>query len=118
MVALGPKIAGLWANDDAAAATVEAAAETAGEMAWRMPLEQDYRSHIDSQIADMKNNAERYGSAIAAALFLEEFVDDKPWVHLDIAGPARAGKAEHYVVKGGTGYGVRTLVEVAEGMAG
>lgn len=118
MVALGPKIAGLWSNDDEAAVAVEAAARTAGEKVWRMPLEQEYRSHIDSSVADMKNTAERWGGAIAAALLLEAFVDDRPWVHLDIAGPARASKAEHYVMKGGTGYGVRTMVEIAAGLAG
>ncbi len=117
MVALGPLIAGLWSNDDEAAVAVESAARNAGEKVWRMPLEQEYRSHIESSIADMKNTAERYGSAIAAALLLEAFVDDQPWVHLDIAGPARASKAEHYLLKGGTGFGVRTLVEVAAGMA-
>jgi leucyl aminopeptidase len=117
VVALGPKVAGLWSNDDEAAAAVEAAALNAGEKVWRMPLEQEYQSHIESSVADMKNTAERYGSAIAAALLLEAFVDERPWVHLDIAGPARAGKAEHYVAKGGTGFGVRTLVEVAAGLA-
>jgi leucyl aminopeptidase len=117
MVALGPKIAGLWSNDDEAANAVESAARNAGEKVWRMPLEQEYRSHIESSVADMKNTAERYGSAIAAALLLESFVDDRPWVHLDIAGPARASKADHYVAKGGTGFGVRTLVEIAAGLA-
>ena len=117
-IALGPKIAGLWSNDDDAAAHVAGAAERAGEKVWRMPLEKEYASHIESSIADMKNTGERYGSAIAAALILAEFVGEAPWVHLDIAGPARAAKAEHYVTKGGTGFGVRTLIAVAEDLAG
>ncbi|MDJ0960587.1 MAG: leucyl aminopeptidase [Acidimicrobiia bacterium] len=116
-VALGPKIAGVWANDDGAAAAIDNAAQRSGEMVWRMPLEREYRSFIDSDIADMKNTGERYGGAISAALLLAEFVGDGPWAHLDIAGPARSGKAEHYIAKGGTGFGVRTLVELAAGYA-
>ncbi|NIS31825.1 MAG: hypothetical protein GWO04_18570, partial [Actinobacteria bacterium] len=69
---------------------------------------------IDSDIADMKNTGGRYGGAITAALLLKEFVADGiPWAHLDIAGPARASEANHYIAKGGTGFGVRTLVELA-----
>lgn len=69
---------------------------------------------IDSDVADMKNSGERWGGAITAALLLQEFVGDTPWVHLDIAGPARSGKDEHYLTKGGTGFGVRTLVALAQ----
>jgi leucyl aminopeptidase len=71
----------------------------------------DYRSHIDSEVADMRNVG-RPGQAgsIAAALLLREFVDDVPWAHLDIAGPARSDEAGRYLAKGGTGFGVRTLV--------
>ena len=78
-----------------------------------MPLEREYRTFIDSEIADMKNTGERYGGAISAALLLAEFAGDGPWAHLDIAGPARSGKAEHYIAKGGTGFGVRLLVDLA-----
>jgi len=116
-VALGPKIGGLWANDDEAAARVVAAGARAGEKLWRMPLEAEYRVHIESTVADMKNTGERYGSPISAALLLAEFAGDRPWVHLDIAGPARAAKAEHYLSAGGTGFGVRTLIALAEDMA-
>ncbi len=116
MVALGGKIAGAFARHDDAAALVEAAAAAAGEAVWRLPLEKEYRSKLDSTIADMKNIGDRNGGAITASLFLEEFVADLPWVHLDIAGPARADSDEHYVSKGGTGYGVRTLVAVAEAL--
>jgi len=115
-VALGPNIGGLFAADDGAAETVGAAAAAAGEKVWRMPLDAEYASMIESDIADMKNIAGRWGSAITAGLLLKEFVDDVPWVHLDVAGPARADKTEHYVQKGGSGFGVRTLVSVAEAM--
>lgn len=117
VVALGNDIAGLWANDDDVASTVTSAASAAGEKFWHMPLEQDYKSMIDSDIADIKNTAGRWGGAITAALFLQRFVGDQPWAHLDIAGPARADKAKHYVTKGGTGFAVRTMVAVAEAFA-
>jgi leucyl aminopeptidase len=83
-----------------------------------MPLPEDYRKNIDSDVADMKNTGPRYGGAINAALLLKEFAGDVPWVHLDIAGPARASEAEHYLTKGGTGFGVRTLVQLARDMGG
>ncbi len=117
-IALGPKIGGLFSNDDAAADRVAGAAARAGEKLWRLPLETEYRSHIESAVADMKNTGERHGSAIAAALILAEFAGDRPWVHLDVAGPARATRAEHYLSKGGTGFGVRTLIALAEDLAG
>jgi leucyl aminopeptidase len=82
-----------------------------------MPLPADYRKKIDSEVADMKNTGPRYGGAINAALLLKEFVGDVPWAHLDIAGPARAPETAHYLVKGGTGFGVRTLVALAEALA-
>ncbi|HHC07656.1 MAG TPA: leucyl aminopeptidase [Actinobacteria bacterium] len=116
-VALGPKIAGVFGNDEAIVDEVVAAARTAGESVWPLPLERSYRSMIDSTVADMKNTGERFGGAITAALLLAEFVEDRPWAHLDIAGPARADKAEHEVPKGGTGFGVRTLVEFVAGRA-
>lgn len=115
-VALGPSIGGLFASDDDAAELVVSAATAAGEKMWRMPLEAEYKPLIESDIADMKNIAGRWGGAITAGLILSEFVGDTPWVHLDVAGPARAEKAEHYISKGGTGFGVRTLVEVARSM--
>ena len=117
VVALGPLIGAIFASDDAAAEIVESAAAAAGEKMWRMPLETEYKPMIESDIADMKNIAGRWGGAITAGLLLSEFVGDTPWVHLDIAGPARADKADHYIAKGGTGFGVLTLVEVARSMA-
>jgi len=115
-VALGPLIAGLFASDDEAAQLVEDAAKAAGEKVWRLPLEDEYRSSMESDIADMKNTTGRYGGAIGAGLILSEFVGDTPWVHLDIAGPARAEKTDHYITKGGSGFGVRTLVSIARAM--
>ena len=117
-IALGPKIGGLFTSDDDVAELVAAAAAAAGEQLWRLPLETSYRQFIDSDVADVRNSStQRYGGAITAALFLAEFVDGVPWAHLDVAGPARASKAEHYVSKGGTGFGVRTLVEIAAALA-
>jgi leucyl aminopeptidase len=115
-VALGEKIAGLFGADEPAALVSEAA-EAAGERVWHMPMPEDYRKNIDSDVADMKNTGPRWGGAINAALLLKEFVGDVDWVHLDIAGPARASDSEHYITKGGTGFGVRTMVEVARRMA-
>lgn len=118
MVALGRKIAGVFGTDDAVE-QVLAAAQAAGERVWHLPLPDDYRKMIDSEVADMRNNtSDRYGGAITAALLLREFAGDGPWAHLDIAGPARAQDAEGYIVKGGTGFGVRTIVELARTMAG
>ena len=117
-VALGSKVGGLFASDDEPAETVLASARRAGESMWRLPLEQGYRSKLDSPIADLKNIGDRYGGAITAALFLSEFTAGLPWVHLDIAGPARAESDDGYVAKGGTGFAVSTLVAVAEDMAG
>jgi len=113
-VALGEKIAGLWGNTDEAIHKVKAAAKSAGEDVWHMPLPDFYRKNIDSDVADMKNTGPRYGGSINAALFLKEFVGDVPWAHLDIAGPARWPDDEHYHVKGGSGFGVRTLIRLIE----
>ena len=101
-VALGEKIAGLWGNTDEAIEQVKAAAADAGEAVWHMPLPSYYRKNIDSDVADIKNTGTRYGGSINAALFLKEFVGEVPWVHLDIAGPARWPDDEHYQVKGGS----------------
>ncbi|HEX3394871.1 MAG TPA: leucyl aminopeptidase [Acidimicrobiales bacterium] len=113
MVALGPKIAGLMGNHDGWVHQVRTAADRAGEKVWPLPLPQEYRRSIDSEIADVKNiGSDRYGGALTAGLFLREFVADVPWAHLDIAGPARSGDDDGYVRKGGTGWGVRTLLEL------
>jgi leucyl aminopeptidase len=115
MVALGEKIAGLMGNRDNWNQQVQAAADATGEPVWPLPLPSDYRKLLDSEVADLRNiSTSHYGGAITAALFLAEFVDGVPWAHLDIAGPARASSDDGYLVKGGTGFGVRTLVELVE----
>ncbi len=116
LVALGEEITGLMSNNTELADAVLAAAEDAGEKMWRMPLEKRYKSMIESDIADLRNiPTNRYGGSLTAGLFLEEFVDGLPWVHLDIAGPAFYEKpVGSYLGKGGTGHGVRTLVELLE----
>ena len=112
-IALGPKIAGLMGNDDRWTDQVRGAAERAGESVWPLPLPDEYRRLIDSEVADVKNiGSDRWGGALTAGLFLREFVASVPWVHLDIAGPARSTEDEGYVRKGGTGWGVRTLLEL------
>jgi leucyl aminopeptidase len=89
------------------------AARRAGERVWPLPMYPHFRDMIKSHVADIKNTGgSRYGGAISGAKFLEEFVGGTPWVHLDIAGPARAAENSGYLVKGGTGFGVRTLLEV------
>ena len=84
---------------------------------WPLPLPDDYRSMVDSPVADMKNIGGRWAGALTAALILKEFTGGVPWAHLDIAGPARWPKDEHYHTKGGSGYGVRTLLALAEDLA-
>lgn len=113
VVALGEKIAGMLANDAAWGEQVKAAADRAGEAVWPLPLPEEYRKLLDSEVADLKNiSGGGHGGALTAGLFLEAFVDGVPWVHLDIAGPARAAADNGATVKGGTGFGVRTLLEL------
>jgi leucyl aminopeptidase len=111
IVALGKEIAGLLGNDETLMGEVRSAGERAGEPLWPLPLPDDYRSHIESEIADMRNvGRPGQAGATSAALLLREFVADIPWAHLDIAGPARSDENTRYLSKGGTGFGVRTLV--------
>jgi leucyl aminopeptidase len=114
VVALGKEIAGLLGNDEELLHAVQAAGAAAGEPSWPLPLHEDYASHIESEVADMKNMG-RPGQAgtISAALLLQEFVGDVPWAHLDIAGPSRTEDNRWYNSKGGSGFGVRTLVALA-----
>jgi leucyl aminopeptidase len=112
VVALGPRIAGIMGNNDGLLDQVSSAAERAGEKMWPLPLPAEYRRDLDSEIADLKNIAGgRMGGALHAGLFLQEFVDGHPWVHIDIAGPARFESDDAYVPKGGSGFGVRTIIE-------
>jgi leucyl aminopeptidase len=119
VVALGARIAGIMGNDDGWRDQVHAAAEAAGELAWPMPIPEELRPSLDSPVADLANIGERNGGMMTAAAFLREFVPEGvPWAHIDIAGPAFVdGKAWAYNGKGATGYGVRTLVALAERMA-
>lgn len=116
LVALGSRTAGVMANDDDLRARVCAAAETAGEQVWPMPLPPELRKSIDSEIADIVNTGDRYGGMLVAGLFLKEFVGEGiPWAHMDIAGPSFNNEDPHgYTPKGGTGAAVRTFVQLAE----
>ena len=114
MVALGPRIAGLMGRGDAFLEQVEAASSRTGERVWRLPLPDDYRRMVDSPVADMKNIGGPHGGAITAGLILGEFVAEGiDWAHLDIAGPAFTDSDDAEVVRGGTGFGVRLLVDLA-----
>jgi leucyl aminopeptidase len=114
VVALGEKVAGLMGNDDEWIGQVRSAADRVGEPVWPLPLPKEYRKQLESEVADLRNIGSGTGGALTAGLFLQEFVDGVPWAHVDIAGPARAGSDDGYLVKGGTGFGVRTLLELAK----
>jgi len=114
MVALGMKYTGLMSNDDALAAELLDAATAAGEPTWRLPLPREYHKQVESEVADLKNVGTRWGGALNAGLFLEEFVAERPWAHLDIAGPARADESDAHTPKGSTGAAVRTLLSWLE----
>jgi leucyl aminopeptidase len=116
LIALGPRIMGVMANDDSVLDGVVDAAKRAGEGAWPMPLPEELRKGLDSPVADIANvSQERSGGMLVAGLFLREFVPDGVrWAHLDIAGPAyHEGEPYGYTPKGGTGAAVRLLVQVA-----
>lgn len=115
VVALGERIAGLFSADEALAEAVLASAARTGERCWRLPLPGDYKEQIKSELADISNmGATRWGGAITAALFLSAFVEKTRWAHLDIAGPAYSKKASDYAPAGGTGFGVRLLLDLLE----
>jgi leucyl aminopeptidase len=119
-VALGLRHGALYATDDALAGDLIDAGKTSGEALWRMPLVEDYREAIDSDVADVANIGRGgFGAgSITAALFLREFAGERAWAHLDIAGPARAVSDEAEVTKGGTGFGVRLLLRWLTSRAG
>jgi leucyl aminopeptidase len=110
MVALGTGVGGIFSNHQPLADDLLRCARETGEMLWQLPLVKEYRELIKSSIADMKNIGGSHGGAITAALILQEFVADIPWAHLDIAGPAFAESDTATCPKGGTGFGVRTLL--------
>jgi leucyl aminopeptidase len=113
VTALGEHASGLMCNDDDLAARVEEAGRQSFERVWRLPLWPEYRRQIDSPVADMKNTGGRPAGALTAAALLAEFVGDHPWAHLDIAGTASSSKTRPYIPRGGSGVGVRLLVELA-----
>ncbi len=116
MVALGTKATGLFCNDDDMARRLIEAGADEGERVWRMPLFSDYLSELDSDVADLKNVGPRWGGAIIAAVFLQQFVRDGiAWAHLDIAGAARSESGNGEISKGGTGTAARTLISWVEG---
>jgi leucyl aminopeptidase len=117
-VALGDGYSGAFTNNQELLNEVMKAADRSGEKLWQMPMPEEYKEQNKSEIADVKNTGNRYAGAITAALFLSEFVDNTPWVHIDIAGTSLSSKESGYVVKGATGVGVRTLVELALSLAG
>jgi leucyl aminopeptidase len=113
VVALGKTTSGLFGRPATWVEQVRRASERAGDRSWPMPVFDDYKDLLKSEIADFTNTGGRAGGAISAAVFLKEFAGDLPWVHLDIAGTAWAEEAKPYQPKGATGVGVRTLAELA-----
>ena len=106
MVALGKELCGVWTNDDDLAAELEDISKVTGDKSWRMPMEKAYNEHLKSKLADLQNLGARYGGAITAALFLQNFVDKKiPFAHIDIAGPVWCDK------NGATGFGAKMITE-------
>ena len=118
VVALGKGVAaGLFSNDDGLRDGLLEAGNTTFERVWHLPLYEDYRKKIKSDVADMKNTGGRTGGVGTSAVFLQEFTN-YPWAHLDIAGMALGDSSKGYVTKGGTGFGVRLLVELLGSRAG
>jgi leucyl aminopeptidase len=113
VIALGPHRTGAFSNNDEFAGKVLASAERQGEKMWRMPMDAEYKEGLKTAFADLANIGTRWGGSIAAAWFIREFVADKPWVHLDIAGTAYLDEAKPWMAKGPTGVTVRTFVDLA-----
>jgi leucyl aminopeptidase len=111
VVALGTVTAGAFSNDDATYDKFNAALAVSDEKFWRLPLGDEYADQIKSDIADIKNTGGRWGGAITAAEFLKVFVEDTPWIHLDIAGLAWLEEGKPYIAKGPSGVGVRSILE-------
>ncbi len=116
-VALGLRVAGLFATKDRLAAELERAGTATGEPLWRMPLTADYAGSLHSEVADATNSPGGPGG-ITAALFLQPFTAGLPWAHLDIAGPARSSRADGVTPSGATGFGARLLADWVESRAG
>lgn len=112
MVALGSVASGIMGNDEELIQNIISTGKNVGEKYWQLPMWQEYRDNMDSDVADMKNTGTRYGGASAAGMFLKEFVtDDTKWAHLDVAGTAFLDKPQKEFIKGSTGVGVRTLIK-------
>jgi leucyl aminopeptidase len=117
VTALGTRVAGLFSNDDAFCTDFLAACRQTGERAWRLPLDEDYKEALKSHVADLKNVGGKWGGAVTAAKFLEQFVGSTPWIHLDIAGPSWSDSDNAACDIGATGCFVRTLVRYVESTA-
>jgi leucyl aminopeptidase len=117
VVALGYVNAGIFANDDRMYERFAKANKQAGEQMWRLPLDEEYKENIKSSIADMVNAGPRYAGAVNAAMFLKEFAEDTPWIHLDIAGTAWMEEQKPWIAKGPSGIALRSLVEFVKGFA-
>lgn len=112
-VALGTVCSGAFSNNQELVDKVIAAGNKSGELIWQLPMYNEYKEQLKSDVADIKNIGGRYGGgAITAAKFLAEFIDDTPWVHLDIAGTSDSDKEHGYLVKGATGIPARTLLNL------
>jgi leucyl aminopeptidase len=115
VVALGSTCAGWYANREDAAVEFAAALKQSGETMWRLPLLEDLREQIKSEVADVKQTGDRHGGSITAALFLREFVGDSRWIHCDIAGPASIDRPSGWAqAKGATGHGILTFLAMIE----
>ena len=117
VVALGYVNAGVFANQEEMYERFARALAQAGEKMWRLPLDEEYREVIRSGIADIVNSGGRWGGAVNAAMFLKEFVEDTPWIHLDIAGTAWMEESKPWIAKGPSGIAVRSLIEFVKGFA-
>lgn len=117
VIALGKNCSAFYSTSDDLAGTFATAAKEAGEQFWRMPLLEDLKDQLKSDVADLKHVADRWGGSITAALFLREFVGNSPFIHADIAGPSLADRAAGMYPKGGTGHGVLTFLRFIENLA-
>ncbi len=117
VVALGYVNAGVFANDEKMYERFNNAVQKAGEKFWRLPVDDEYKENIRSNIADIVNSGGRWGGAVNAAMFLKEFAEDTPWLHLDIAGTAWMEENKPWIAKGPSGIAVRSLVEFAREFA-
>ena len=118
VVALGYVNVGIFSNDEEFFARFAQALERSGEKMWRMPVDPEYLEQISSEIADIKNTGGRWGGAVTAAMFLKEFVEETPWIHLDIAGTAWIEDSKAWIAKGPSGIAVRSIIELARQFAG